>query len=350
MIITVNGNAKREEFVGLIQNANELIRIKADDAPDVFTEMNPDAFEVELYNSFTEAAEGGKFEGSIELISGYKFPDIVVNNIFGVEVKTTKQNKWTSTGNSIFESTRIEGVENIYIFFAKLAEGNIGFKYRPYEDCLYDIGVTHSPRYMIDMNTEESIFYKMGISYEEFRQLANPAALYKSYVRQNLKDNEEPWWISNDEFEPDLLKPVVRLFGSLSVDERNKLRTESLALFPILFSRNPRKYSNLATWLAAKHGVVNPSLRDVFSAGGQETIEFNGRIFDSLPRIFSHLNDGLRIIPAIVESQPKEDLERYWEKPVTAEPRFMQWLDLVHDYCGESGRSFINHIRQSIPD
>jgi len=66
---------------------------------------------------------GTIFENQIELVSGQKFPDIVAyinqNKAFGVEVKTTKQKKWKSTGSSIFEGTRVPNVENIYLLFGK---------------------------------------------------------------------------------------------------------------------------------------------------------------------------------------------------------------------------------------
>lgn len=44
----------------------------------------------------TENANGTTFENSIELISGQKFPDIIANKFYGVEVKTTSKNHWTT--------------------------------------------------------------------------------------------------------------------------------------------------------------------------------------------------------------------------------------------------------------
>ena len=67
----------------------------------------------------TELAINTVFENSIELIGGQKFPDIVAKKYYGIEVKTTTQNHWKTTGNSVLESTRVDNVERIFMLFAK---------------------------------------------------------------------------------------------------------------------------------------------------------------------------------------------------------------------------------------
>lgn len=47
----------------------------------------------------------------IRLVSAQYFPDIIAEKYYGVEVKSTKENHWTSTGSSIVESTRDKNVE-----------------------------------------------------------------------------------------------------------------------------------------------------------------------------------------------------------------------------------------------
>ena len=39
---------------------------------------------------------------------------------YGVEVKTTKSDQWKSTGSSVAEGTRVEGVERVYLLFGKM--------------------------------------------------------------------------------------------------------------------------------------------------------------------------------------------------------------------------------------
>ena len=86
---------------------------------------------------------------NIKLVSGLHFPDIQAAGHFGVEVKSTKSDSWTSTGSSIVESTRIPDVSRIYMLFAKLGGEMPEFRCRPYEQCLSNIAVTHAPRYLI---------------------------------------------------------------------------------------------------------------------------------------------------------------------------------------------------------
>ena len=66
-------------------------------------------------NVMTELAVGTAFENSIEVIGGQKFPDIVAKKFYGIEVKTTTQNHWKTTGNSVLESTRVDDVERIFM-------------------------------------------------------------------------------------------------------------------------------------------------------------------------------------------------------------------------------------------
>ena len=52
----------------------------------------------------------------------------------------------------------------------------IEFRARAYEECLSEVVVTHSPRYLIDMNLEKgkTIFDKINISYDTLRKKQNP--------------------------------------------------------------------------------------------------------------------------------------------------------------------------------
>ena len=153
----------------------------------------------------------------IRLVSAQYFPDIIAEKYYGVEVKSTKENHWTSTGSSIVESTRDKNVENIYMLFGKLGGKTAEFKCRPYEDCLSDIAVTHSPRYLINMELtkEQTIFSKMGVAYDQLRnapdsiplphvvgELLESATLIKNYLL-----NSDDLDLDISEFRPELMLP-----------------------------------------------------------------------------------------------------------------------------------------------
>ena len=57
-------------------------------------------------------------------------------------------------GGSIMESTRIPDVSRIHVFCARQKPFEI--KYRSFEECVEDVAVTHSPRYMLDMDVSNN--------------------------------------------------------------------------------------------------------------------------------------------------------------------------------------------------
>jgi hypothetical protein len=175
MIISANTEPNREEFDKLLSAAVIELNLHALKAPKKISNLLGRQLEPFIRDVLSELAIGTPFENTIELIGGQKFPDIIAKKYYGIEVKTTTQNHWKTTGNSIFEGTRIEDVERIFMLFAKLA-APIEFRCRPYEECLSEIVVTHSHRYQIDMNLErgETIFDKINIPYDVLRKLDNP--------------------------------------------------------------------------------------------------------------------------------------------------------------------------------
>lgn len=319
MIIAKNPDATENEFVSLLSDSHDLVNASSKQDPSRYKNLTSTQFEDEVFEKICRASVSTNFNKKIQLIRGHRFPDIVAEHIvekkfFGVEVKITKDNKWTSTGNSVLESTRVEKVERIYLYFGKLAAPP-QFKFRKYEECLYEIAVTHSPRYLIDMNLKEgnTIFDKMGIAYDDLRKSSNPISLVVNHYRKSAQPGEEPWWMGSDESQEGLVRPIVKLWNHLNNDERRTIKNEALARFPEIFGNSRTKYNNLASWLAAKHGVVAPSLRDSFSAGGQVAITIGGKKYEDLPQVFTHLKENAKEVINIVRSLTPDDVAFYWK-------------------------------------
>lgn len=268
------------------------------------------------------------------MISGQKFPDIVAyvnqNKAYGIEVKTTRQNKWKTTGSSIFEGTRVGDVKNIHLLFGKLM-APVEFKCRKYEECLYDVAITHSPRYLIDMDTgsDDSIFSKVGVDYETLRQLSNPFQPIKKYFREHLNEGEDLWWIDSTEESVRDLK--VQLWGNLPALQKDELRIIALAYFPTLLGKNSKKYARIATWLVSQFGIVNHALRDTFTAGGQITIQ--GVKF---PKIYKHLIGDLSKVYSTINQIDEDDLKHYWKIDSIKGSKLEQWKKLCFKYCKTS--------------
>lgn len=338
MIVAHNDDYKT--FTSLLALSVSQLQVDAQNRGDYYLSRGGINLEKDVYRIVNENAKESIYEGNIELISGQKFPDIVAyvneNKAYGIEVKTTKQNKWKSTGSSIFEGTRVDDVRNIHLLFGKLTTP-VEFKCRKYEECLYDVAITHSPRYLIDMEImdKDSIFSKVGVDYNTLRKLDNPFKPIKKYFRAGLKEGEDLWWIdSNEENVRDL---GVKLWGNLSASDKNELRIMALAYFPSLLGADSKKYARLATWLVSRFGIVNHALRDTFSAGGQVLI--TGIKF---PRIFEHITHDLGAILKIIQTIPEEDIKYYWKTEIEGENPHAVWIKqcLIHCKTGLNGKQF----------
>ena len=301
----------------------EILQSSVNHLPEIHKkeglEDSPQGFEKLVYKSLCVSSVGSCFENRIDLVSGYSFPDIRAFcesplGYFGVEVKSTKQNKWESLGNSVLESTRIENIRKIYLVFGKFG-GDPAFKWKPYEDCLQDVAVTHSPRYLINMNLsrDDTIFSKMGVDYSDLTRSGNPLGKIVSYLRSTCQKGEEPWWISYDETPSGMGKGVV-FWSSLKKETREALLIQGFARFPELLSNDLKhKYDNFSLWLVARHGVLNRSFRDIFSAGGKITLTVNGRVYNGVPRVFFHFNQFFLEIKKAVRGLSFEDIGNRWQ-------------------------------------
>ncbi len=335
MIVThSNRNIEHEAFTALLDSSIKILEDETQKKPEYFIKRTGQKLEEDITSILKSSSVGTLFDGKIERISGQRFPDIVAwvnkNKAFGLEVKTTIQNHWTSTGSSIFEGTRVENVERIYLLFGKLFQP-IEYKYRRYEECLSNVAITHSPRYLIDMdlNLDETIFSKIGIEYDNLRKLENPFLPIKNYFRKILKDkNEDVWWIDGTgEHTVDL---AVRHWTNLTPIQKENFRIEAFVYFPELFGKGQKKYSRLAAWLASRHGVINPSLRDTFTAGGQKLI--SSQYF---PKIFYHLYLNKNTIFNMVENIEQDDISFYWGVSKIKKNKRQTWIDLCLEYAKE---------------
>ena len=119
MIISTNPVPSEDEFSILLENTLDSLMSDARDDEEKYIQRTPSEFEEDVFNFMNESATGTNFDGTLTLLSGRYFPDIVANRYYGVEVKTKHTNTWTTVGNSIFEGSRAEDVERIYLMFGK---------------------------------------------------------------------------------------------------------------------------------------------------------------------------------------------------------------------------------------
>lgn len=334
MIVSVNPDPHRDEFDLLLSNTiNELNGRVAKNSKTIEKLLGRD-LEPYIKDALSEFAVGTPFEGTIELIGGQKFPDIIANKYYGIEVKTTSQNHWKTTGNSVLETTRVNAIERIFMLFAKMA-APIEFRCRPYEEVLSEVVVTHSPRYLIDMNLSEgkTIFDKIDMPYDVLRKKDNPIKPIVDYYKGLLKPGEELWWMdANNDSKANNI--VIRIWSKLSISEKNNLRDKAMVYFPEMFSNSMAKFNRIAIFLTTREAVVCRNVRDQFSAGGQGDYSIGGEVHHDVPRVLLNLFSRISLILAIINETPAYELSEYWNIQSSEKTKINDWIILVTKFAG----------------
>jgi len=298
------------------------------------------AFEKEVCEILNKYSAGTQFNQKFEQASSHAFPDIfnkvLEKKWYGVEVKTS-QSGWKCFGNSIFETTRIQNLDDrIYLFYGNF-QNDLKCRWSKYEDSIETINITHSPRYHINMDIpivkeSSTVFEKMAISYNDFvnTDIETRMKFVREFKRGELGKNAALWWlpntdILNESYDSNL---KIKLLSSLSVHEKNMIRCKSIVLFPEIFDSN---YENVLVWMASEFGVVTGSLRDLYSAGGKHSINYQGESL-RIPRIYGHLESNIELIKKIISELTEFEIYNYWTKSSRPENFLNHWIKSVSNF------------------
>ncbi|MGN0797841.1 MAG: hypothetical protein ACI4M5_06490 [Christensenellales bacterium] len=177
------------------------------------------------------------------------------------------------------------------------------------------------------LHSGETIFDKMGISYDDLRTMDNPVAPVSRYYKSKLKPGESLWWANDDaeSFAP----PTVRLWSSLSQEIKEYYAIQGYALFPEILSNSSTKYNRYALWLATQQGIVNTNIRDSFSAGGQISMPLSSGVFVKMPAAFGRIKKYRYEIIKTIDSIDDDILKNYWNVKSIAPSKIHQWIQLV---------------------
>ncbi len=332
LVISTNNKINYPEFQTLMRNSTNHLNDLTINKPNYFLNTSAKNVEKIVYEAMKYSAEGTPFEGTIELVSGHKFPDIIAGKYYGTEVKSTQLNKWDGFGNSIFEGTRVTNIDRIYITFGKMSSP-IEFKSKPYEECISGIVVDHSPRYHIDMKIQEkkvkTIFEVLGISYDDFRRLPNTkqVELIATKSRESLKDGESLWWSQNNKDK--IFDQKLKLFSTLSLSEKERITAKALGLFPELLGfSNRNKYNRFLMWLVTENNIVTGNVRDSFSSGGQINFTLKSGLTIRVPAVLGRLVKYKDLIVETINSTEETELKEYWNVQYIDKDRISQWINL----------------------
>lgn len=335
MVVSTNNQANADEFNKLLSSLQTVLNEESKKNSRKYIDLAGKKLEGEVCGLLNELAINTPFDKSIKLVSGQKFPDIIAKKFYGIEVKTTISNHWKTTGNSVLEGTRVKNVERIYLLFGKLFEP-VEFKIKPYEDCLAEVVVTHSPRYLIDMNLNpgETIFDKLKIDYNDLRGLRNPIKPITDYYKAHLKPGESLWWMDN----ANSVNVKIRVWSSLSLNEKAHLKAEAMVFFPEIFGGSPTKFTALTFWLLNAHGIINSNLRDSFTAGGKTNIEYGDHKILKAPKVIYNLISLLPAIKNIIHNTPSDFLKTHWGF-ISERGKYEDWKKLVIDNFNKANPS-----------
>lgn len=327
MVVSVNSEPHKNEFNSLLNSTIIELNAHAKKSPKKIEQLKGNKLEPYVGEVMTELAVGTAFENSIEVIGGQKFPDIIANKFYGIEVKTTTQNHWKTTGNSVLESTRVEDVERIFMLFGKLGKP-IEFKCRAYEECLSEVVVTHSPRYLIDMNLEKgkTIFDKINTPYDTLRQKQNPIKPITDYYKSKLKPGQDLWWIQDTEQASNL---VINIWNNLNQKEKQEIKNRAMVYFPEVFSNRGDKFARLAIWLVTKESIVCPNIRDLFTAGGKDNYLIKNKTYKNIPRIYIKLFENIASVLEVLINTSSIELTEYWNEKTNEKKKILDWIELV---------------------
>ncbi|MGH9452434.1 MAG: restriction endonuclease [Terriglobia bacterium] len=281
----------------------------------------PKAFEKRVCEVLEETAQGRGIKIAPSF-HPHAFPDITANGI-GIEVKSTTKDSWLSVGNSVFEGMRDPSVKRLSVVFGKFG-GMPSVKWGRYEEKITHVRISHAPRFVLEMDRENaSLFRHMDVDYDGFSQLSPEDKMrhVRKYSRDRLNPGERLWWLE-DERSNQGLPVTVRLYMSLSAEEKIKLRAEGTLLFPQVVgsSRQKGKYEDVALYFLTVHGVFAPQTRDLFSAG---SVAGKARGGHYLSRALKNIE------PAMIqaaETLPDELFEEYWGVVVPKDQRLREWL------------------------
>jgi hypothetical protein len=343
--ITVeNSRNHYNDFVNFMSATTNALISDGRMRKDYYITRNGDKLEQDVLQCMK--AKATDFHFNPELIrhtDAQHFPDIISNRYFGVEVKTTKKDSWQSIGSSIVESLRDEHIKKIFMLFGILSPNNIDFRCKPYEKCLSEISVTHSPRYVIDMDLKESdktIFDKMNIDYESFRKLGDTQIdKVRAYYRQKYRNVEAktmPWWLGNATETPEY---ELRVFSDLPESVKNFYLVRCYALFPEILGTSIDKFRKPTLWMCSRHSIICSNIRDLFTAGGTGNIYVDDMVrWKNVPKVICNLLPYLHEISRLYSTKEdiKQDYEDYSVYSNTLTAEFSTWKRSANMYIQET--------------
>lgn len=335
----MNSNA----FIKILNETVDLLYLWARNMPEKITSCKSgDDFELVIRDAVSEVLINHQLFPQLCIDytpKSHRFPDIILTlsgKRYGLEVKSSgsKNKSWKINGNSILGSTRAPDILETYVIFGKYNKDNLAFKIRKAEECVENVVVTHSPRYLLNMELPQgqSFFEKSGISYDQISTSDQPIQLVTAYFKQL---GQKAWWLAES------TPATFSFFNELDGEIQDSLRAYAFVHFPeIMGIENKTKFKNFAVWMVTERSVICPSLRDMFTGGGRKDIIYETGTYSMMPRILVTLKDCVKEVLDELDNSSPELLREDWEYPSPVpedlEGKINVWIKVSSKYVGQS--------------
>ena len=122
--------------------------------------------------------------------------------------------------------------------------------------------------------------------------------------------------------------PTVKLFSTLLREEQERIRVLLYAMFPEILGNRGDKYNNPSLFLLTRYGIINPSFRDMFSAGGQVELPLYKGVLVKMPAAFGRIQRYRSLILETLQETSLQTLSENWGTSVNDKDRIRQWCEL----------------------
>lgn len=174
------------------------------------------------------------------------------------------------------------------------------------------------------IDQEQTIFSKMGISYDDLRNMENPIAPVAKYYRSQLKPGESLWWTGDSSDET--VSATIRLWKNVKADQKRFYTVYGCVNYPEIFAGN---YDRYALWLTSQ-GVVDSHIRDQFSVGGQEEMLLSTGERVKFPGVYRRVKSNSELfVRHMAQNNTAVLIERASLDINSMNQRLLAWADAV---------------------
>lgn len=135
------------------------------------------------------------------------------------------------------------------------------------------------------------------------------------------------------------------MFGKIPKYQQKELIGYAFAHFPEIFSNSGTKFYRYMSWLATEKSIIDPALRDRFTAGGKKDVELEDVRYEKLPHIYFNLHTYRKAVLKEIKNADSEELEKDWGIVPGAgiNKRVKQWIHIVANNIADEG---LEHVRK----